>query len=70
MGATSTLILALGATMAIAALLWLEKRPREPGQVRLLPTTPLLFLALLALVLILAHAVTLITGQPHMGRFG
>lgn len=70
MGTTATIILALGAALAIAALLWLEKRPKEPGQVRLLPTTPLLFLALLALVLILAHAVTLMTGHPHMGRFG
>lgn len=57
--------------IALAVAGWmivLERREPTPGQQRLISTTPVLFLAILALVLALAHMATLITGTPHMGR--
>jgi len=68
-----TLWTASAMLVALAVAGWmivLERREPVPGQPRLVPTTPVLFLALLALVLALTHLVTLITGTPHMGRFG
>ena len=68
------LLLTLAALAACAALfawmIFLEKKPPEPGHTRLLPTTPIMFLAALGVVLALAHLVTLLTGTPHTGRFG
>lgn len=68
------LIITVGAIAAALAgvvlLLWLERRPRDLGKPLLLPTTPALFLCLLVIVLALAHLVTIVTGSPHMGRFG
>ena len=65
---TATALIA--ALTGVAVLLWLERRPREPGKSLLVPTTPLLFLCLLAIVLALAHMVTIVTGVPHKGRLG
>lgn len=70
MGLEVTLWL-IGAVAAfIGWLIWTERRPRQLGQVSLLPTTPFLFIGLVVLVAFLAHLVTLLTGQPHMGRLG
>ena len=49
-------------------LIWLEHRPREIGRPRLVPTTPLLLLCALVMILALAHMVTIVTGVPHQGR--
>ena len=59
--------------LALAVAGWmivLERKGPVPGKPRLVPTTPILFLAVLALVLALAHMVTLVTGTPHIGRLG
>lgn len=60
----------IAALSGVVLLLWLERRPREPGKPLLLPTTPLLFFCLLIIVIALAHMVTLVTGVPHRGRLG
>lgn len=60
----------IAALSGVVALLWMEKRPREPGKPLLLPTTPLLFVCLVIIVVALAHMVTLVTGVPHRGRLG
>jgi hypothetical protein len=65
-----TVIGLVAALAGVVTLLWLERRPREPGKPLLLPTTPLLFLCLLVVVIAMAHMVTLITGVPHRGRLG
>ena len=65
-----TLCAAFGGFAGVVALLWLERRPREPGKPLLLPTTPLLFACLLVIILAMAHLVTLVTGVPHIGRLG
>lgn len=50
----------LAASLAAAGFLtWLERRPAEPGKVRLLPTTPLIFLSILVAVVMLVHLVNL-----------
>ncbi|MGI9482789.1 MAG: hypothetical protein ACR2OR_10590 [Hyphomicrobiales bacterium] len=57
--------------LAIAAIIWLvvlEKRPVEPGNTRLIPTTPVIFVLLVVILLALAHLMTIVTGSPHMGR--
>jgi hypothetical protein len=59
--------------VALAVAGWmivLERREPVPGQPRVFPTTPVLFLAVIAIVLALAHLMTLVTGTPHMGRLG
>ncbi|MEM8686486.1 MAG: hypothetical protein AAGF81_04100 [Pseudomonadota bacterium] len=50
--------------------LWAEKRPIDPLKPRLVPTTPVLFICLVIVIFAAAHLITLITGQPHVGRFG
>ena len=54
----------------VVYLIWLEKRPVELGNPRLVPLTPMLFLMILVLIMALAHLVSLLTGTPHMGRMG
>jgi hypothetical protein len=69
-------LLNLPATFAIlavcaAALVWLvryERRPREFGQVRLLPTTPLIFAAVIVIVVMLAHMGSLLHGGAPLPR--
>ncbi len=63
---TVLVISAVGAGLMI----WMEYRPREPGNPSLVPTTPLLFVCALIVVLALAHLMTIVTGSPHVGRFG
>ncbi|MCF8470204.1 MAG: hypothetical protein K9G30_05420 [Parvibaculum sp.] len=57
----------LAASVALAGVLvWLERRPPEPGRIRYLPTTPLLFAAILIAILMIVHLVTLgggVTGR-------
>ncbi|MGB6087283.1 hypothetical protein [Parvibaculum sp.] len=51
----------LAASVACAAFLaWLERRPVEPGRVRLLPTTPLIFVSIFVALLMLVHVVNLL----------
>jgi len=59
----------LAAGLALAALcLWHQRRPRELGEVSWFPSTLLLGVALVAIILALAHLVTLTTGHPLVGR--
>lgn len=68
-------VLTLWPTLGIIALLLaslvglvvLEKRPREFGQFRL-PTTPLFFLAMLIIMLMGAHLLTLF-GMGHPPKY-
>lgn len=63
-----TLVL-LAAGLALCAYSrWQESRPRELGEVRLVPTTLLLGIGVLLTVLAAAHLVSLLTGVPLRGR--
>lgn len=61
-----TLAVLAASVAGAAALAWLEKKPVEPGRVRLLPTTPLIFACILIAILTIVHLVTLMGG--HTGR--
>jgi predicted ABC-type exoprotein transport system permease subunit len=65
-----TLIVLVAAAICGAYMIWLEHRPATLGEPRLLPTTSLLFVCALVIVLACAHLVSLVTGAPHVGRFG
>jgi preprotein translocase subunit Sec61beta len=54
-----TLTLLAASVAAAGFLIWLERRPAEPGKVRLLPTTPLIFLSILIAVVMLVHLANL-----------
>jgi hypothetical protein len=59
----------LFAALAIAALAnWRERRPRELGRPPLVPYTAIQVVAVLVIILMLAHLVSLLTGQPLKGR--
>jgi hypothetical protein len=47
---------------------WYEARPRQLGEVRLFPSTLLLALGVVLVVVALAHLVSLLTGVPLRGR--
>ena len=65
-----TSVLLVAALAGGAGLIWLERRPRPLGEPRLVPTTSLLFVCALIVVLALAHLVSIVTGAPHVGRLG
>jgi hypothetical protein len=57
------------AALAIAALAnWRERRPRDFGRPPLVPYTAIQAIAVLVAILMLAHVVSLLTGQPLRGR--
>ena len=69
MDLTATLVI-LGFAVAVAAFAnYKGRQPYEPGVTRWIPYTGLQFVALLVVVLMLAHLVTLLTGTPLVGRF-
>ena len=63
-----TVAILLGA-LAIAVLAnWRERRPRELGRPPLVPATAIQTIAILVVILMLAHLMSLLTGQPLKGR--
>ncbi|MFQ5955733.1 MAG: hypothetical protein ACE5JZ_11780 [Kiloniellales bacterium] len=68
MSLTATLsVLATAAAVFVVANLR-SRRPAEPGTPRLIPYGAIQFVALVTMVLMLAHLVSLLTGQPFTGR--
>lgn len=69
MSLTLTLII-LAVCLAILGVAQIrERRKYEPGRISLVPWLPLQFLAIFGIILMLAHLVTLLTGEPLVGRF-
>jgi hypothetical protein len=59
----------LFAALAVAVLAnWRERRPRAFGRPPLVPYTAIQAIAVMVLILMLAHLVSLLTGQPLRGR--
>ena len=48
---------------------YMSRKPAEAGNPHLVPWTGLQFVALVVIVLMLAHLVTLMTGTPLQGRY-
>ncbi len=70
MGLTPTLIvLGIAAVVAVVANI-MTRRPHVPGAPRRVPYLGIQFLAILGVVLMLGHLVTLLTGKPFAGRSG
>lgn len=64
-----TLVL-LGAGLVLTGLgRWQEARPRDLGEVRLVPSTAIMAVGVLLSVLAAAHLVSLLTGVPLHGRY-
>ena len=63
-----TLAVLLAALIAAALANWRERRPRDLGRPPLVPYTAIQVIAVVAAILMLAHLVSLLTGQPLRGR--
>ena len=64
-----TLALLAAATVVFAVASILVRRPLPPGKVRLIPPGALQFLALLIMLIMAAHLVSLLTGRPLTSRY-
>jgi len=65
-----TLALLLTGAAAFAGATWRARRAREVFEVPLVPYGAVQFVALVLVVVMLAHLVTLASGQPFAGRLG
>jgi hypothetical protein len=63
-----TLIAFAVATLIFAGSLYMDRRPREIGQVSLIPFKAITFLALIVMIVLLAHLISLWTGATLPGR--
>lgn len=66
---TATLIILAVCIAVLVAAQIRERRRYEPGRVSLIPWVPLQFIAMLGVMLMLAHVISLLTGEPFVGRF-
>jgi uncharacterized membrane protein YidH (DUF202 family) len=63
-----TLVVLLAALALAAYANWRERHPRELGRPPLLPYTAIQLIAVVAIIVMLAHVVSLLTGEPLKGR--
>lgn len=70
MGLIPTLVVMAASAVVFVVALFLHRRPRELGDVTLLPYGGIQFIALVVAVLMAAHLISLLTGSPLIGRFG
>lgn len=60
-----TLAVLAASVTGAAWFAWLERRPREFGRVRLVPTTPMMFLCALIAILMIVHLGTFLGVKPR-----
>ncbi len=65
-----TLSLLALAGLALGLLVWRDRRPYVPGAPPLVPRGLVQFVLVLAIFILLAHLISLLTGVPFRGRFG
>jgi len=70
MSETTTLIAFLIAAVLFVLAHWQARREREPGRLPLIPWTAVQFVALVGVVLLLAHLISIWSGHPLVGRRG
>ncbi len=68
MSLTITLLLLAGALALVAYANWQERRERPLGKAPLISYPALQMIGIVLAVLLLAHLVSLLTGQPLRGR--
>lgn len=65
-----TLVVLFIALATVGAMLWLERHKPPLGEVRMFPVMPVLMIAALVAILMLAHLTSILTGHtllPHRG---
>jgi hypothetical protein len=67
---TNTSLILAAALAVVVAMLVMDRRKPPPGEVRLFPVIPVMMVAALVVILMLAHLVSLFTGHPFQGRNG
>jgi len=70
MDLTTTLSLMAAAFAAFGLATWRARRGHPPGKPPLIPYGVIQFAALLAVLLLAGHVISLVTGEPYRGRFG
>ena len=64
----------LGIILAALAVLgystYKARRPYQPGNPPFVPYLAIQFVAVLTIILMLGHLITLLTGKPFIGRLG
>ena len=66
---TATLIILAACIAVLVAGQIRERRRYKPGRISLIPWVPLQFIAMLGVMLMLAHVISLVSGKPFIGRF-
>ncbi len=51
-----------------AFALIMSNRPIVPGEVRMFPYTALMFISIMAIIVLVGHLLTLLTGTPLVGK--
>ncbi len=64
-----TLAFLAGGAGLFALAGYLARRPRELGKLQWIPYNGVQFVALVIVILAIAHLISLLTGQPLEGRF-
>jgi len=64
-----TLLLLFSGLVVCCLAAWVERRPRDLGELPVLPPLPVLMLGVLIVLVSLAHLVSLWTGVPLRSRF-
>ncbi len=65
---TATLLALIATVGALGVTLWGVRRPYRPGRIWYVPWHGLMALALVLLLGLVAHLITLLTGQPLRPR--
>jgi TRAP-type C4-dicarboxylate transport system permease small subunit len=55
-----------GGLFAFAMIM--SNRPIVPGEVRMFPYTALMFISIMAIIVLVGHLITLVTGTPLVGK--
>lgn len=70
MSLTVTLVILAVAALVFGWATYRARRPYEPGSPPYVPYLAIQFVAVLAIILMLGHLVSLLTGKPFTGRLG
>ena len=65
-----TLVILVAAAIVFALATYKARQPYEPGRPPFVPYLVVQFVAVLAIILMAGHLVTLLTGKPFTGRLG
>jgi hypothetical protein len=70
MSLTVTIAIIVVAALVFGLATYKARQPYEPGRPPTVPYLVIQFVAVLAIILMAGHLVTLLTGKPFTGRLG